>query len=69
MQDRLQTFARAVPVQQWLARWETMNPGPGGGGQDRTDDLGVMKKTRAFSELLSHYLFAEKFDRPAKGND
>src|ERR1019366_4150729 len=27
------------------------------------------KKTRAFSELQSHYLFAEKFGRPAKGND
>src|SRR6201984_2584356 len=24
---------------------------------------------RAFSELQSHYLFAEKFGRPAKGND
>jgi transposase len=30
---------------------------------------GERKKTRAFSELLSHYLFAEKFGRPAKGND
>jgi hypothetical protein len=27
------------------------------------------QKTRAFSELQSHYLFAEKFGRPAKGND
>jgi transposase len=26
-------------------------------------------KTRAFSELQSHYLFAEKFGRPGKGND
>jgi transposase len=26
-------------------------------------------KTRAFSELQSHYLFADKFGRPAKGND
>jgi hypothetical protein len=26
------------------------------------------QKTRAFSELQSHYLFAEKFGRPAKGN-
>ncbi len=25
--------------------------------------------TRAFSELQSHYLFADKFGRPAKGND
>jgi transposase len=27
------------------------------------------QKTRAFSELESHYLFASKFGRPAKGND
>ena len=26
-------------------------------------------KTRAFTELQSHYLFAEKFGRPGKGND
>jgi transposase len=32
------------------------------GGEER-------KKTRAFSELQSHYLFADKFGRPAKGND
>ena len=32
------------------------------GGEER-------QKTRAFSELQSHYLFAEKFGRPAKGND
>ena len=30
---------------------------------------GERKKTRAFSELQSHYLFAEKFGRPPKGND
>src|SRR5271154_284801 len=30
---------------------------------------GSRQKTRAFSELQSHYLFAEKFGRPAKGND
>lgn len=30
---------------------------------------GERQKTRAFSELQSHYLFAEKFGRPAKGND
>jgi transposase len=30
---------------------------------------GERKKTRAFSELQSHYLFADKFGRPAKGND
>jgi transposase len=30
---------------------------------------GARQKTRAFSELQSHYLFAEKFGRPAKGND
>ena len=27
------------------------------------------RRRRAFSELQSHYLFAEKFGRPAKGND
>ena len=27
------------------------------------------QKTRAFSELQSHYLFADKFGCPAKGND
>ncbi len=27
------------------------------------------KRTRAFSELQSHYLFADEFGRPAKGND
>jgi transposase len=30
---------------------------------------GTRQKTRAFSELQSHYLFDEKFGRPAKGND
>jgi len=30
---------------------------------------GERKKTLAFSELQSHYLFAEKFGRPGKGND
>ena len=32
------------------------------GGEER-------KRTRAFSELQSYYLFADKFGRPAKGND
>jgi transposase len=30
---------------------------------------GERKKTRAFSELQRHYLFAEKFGRPGKRND
>ena len=30
---------------------------------------GERQKTRAFSELQSNYLFAEKFGRPGKGND
>ena len=30
---------------------------------------GTRLKTRAFTELQSHYLFAEKFGRPGKGND
>jgi len=30
---------------------------------------GQRQKTRAFAELQSYYLFAEKFGRPAKGND
>jgi len=38
-----------------------------GGGEDSGG--GERKKTRAFSELQSHYLFEEKFGRPGKGND
>ncbi len=30
---------------------------------------GTRRKTQAFSELQSHYLFAERFGRPGKGND
>jgi transposase len=30
---------------------------------------GTRKRTQAFSELQSHYLFAERFGRPGKGND
>ena len=30
---------------------------------------GTRKKTQAFSELQSHYLFQERFGRPSKGND
>ena len=30
---------------------------------------GRRKRTRAFSELQSHYLFEDRFGRPAKGND
>ncbi len=30
---------------------------------------GTRQKTQAFSELQSHYLFAERFGRPGKGND
>jgi transposase len=30
---------------------------------------GTRMKTRAFTELQSHFLFAEKFGRPGKGND
>jgi transposase len=30
---------------------------------------GTRQRTRAFSELQSHYLFAERFGRPGKGND
>jgi transposase len=30
---------------------------------------GTRLRTRAFTELQSHYLFAEKFGRPGKGND
>ena len=30
---------------------------------------GKRKRTRAFSELQSHYLFEDKFGRPGKGND
>ncbi len=30
---------------------------------------GRMKRTRVFSELVSHYLFEDRFGRPGKGND
>jgi transposase len=30
---------------------------------------GTRQRTQAFSELQSHYLFAERFGRPGKGND
>jgi transposase len=30
---------------------------------------GTRKRTRVFSELQSHYLFADRFGRPGKGND
>jgi transposase len=30
---------------------------------------GRRQRTRAFSELQSHYLFADRFGRPGKGND
>src|SRR5690348_1576010 len=30
---------------------------------------GTRRRTQAFSELQSHYLFAERFGRPGKGND
>ena len=30
---------------------------------------GRRKRTRAFTELQSHYLFEDRFGRPAKGND
>ncbi len=30
---------------------------------------GKRKRTRVFSELVSHYLFEDRFGRPGKGND
>ena len=30
---------------------------------------GVRQRTRVFSELPSHYVFADRFGRPGKGND
>src|SRR5580658_7614055 len=30
---------------------------------------GTRRRTRIFSELQSHYLFADRFGRPGKGND
>ena len=30
---------------------------------------GRRERTRAFTELVSHYLFADRFGRPGKGND
>jgi transposase len=32
-------------------------------------DDGARQRTRVFSELQSHYLFADRFGRPGKGND
>jgi hypothetical protein len=29
----------------------------------------VRQRTRVFSELQSHYVFADRFGRPGKGND
>lgn len=29
--------------------------------------MGERKRTQAFTELQSHFLFAAKFDRPGKG--
>ena len=30
---------------------------------------GMRQRTRMFSELRSHYVFADRFGRPGKGND
>ena len=30
---------------------------------------GKRERTRAFTELVSHYLFQDRFGRPGKGND
>ncbi|HEX3879114.1 MAG TPA: hypothetical protein VHW24_19150 [Bryobacteraceae bacterium] len=30
---------------------------------------GARRRTQAFTELVSHYLFQERFGRPGKGND
>ena len=30
---------------------------------------GTRQRTKVFSELQSHYLFADRFGRPGKGND
>jgi len=30
---------------------------------------GRRERTRAFTELISHYLFRDRFGRPGKGND
>ena len=30
---------------------------------------GTRQRTRVFSELQSHYVFADRFGRPGKGND
>lgn len=30
---------------------------------------GMRKRTKSFSELQRHYLFEDRFGRPAKGND
>jgi transposase len=30
---------------------------------------GARQRTQAFTELVSHFLFADRFGRPGKGND
>ena len=32
-------------------------------------ERGKRERTRAFTELQSHYLFRDRFGRPGKGND
>ena len=39
------------------------------GGGPKILGHGRRKRTRAFTELQSHYLFEDRFGRPGKGND
>jgi len=36
---------------------------------DRVLDGGIRQRTRVFRERQSHYVFADRFRRPGKGND
>jgi len=49
-------------IQKMLRYAVPLGGGAHPGGEER-------QRTRAFSELSSHYLFASKFGRPARGND
>ena len=48
-------------------RLNSLRKHQGRGREDSRD--GKWLRTRAFTELVSHYLFQDRFGRPGKGND
>ena len=69
---------RRPPRRSWMATFQRLRSWAGapehpvrqyqsGGGRILGD--GRRKRTRAFTELQSHYLFDDRFGRPARGND